>query len=142
MTPSVIADLWIQEIVPVHEAGGMRWIGLRESDHLLRRFGSAEVVRFDPAGKPGLRLRPVADEVWTLLEGEVEFRWLDLREGSPSRGRRFDHIARAPTQVLAPFGVGFGVRTLGDSALLLRVCTHADDDPNGGEARALPWDGA
>jgi len=135
-----IPDLCIREIESVHEDGRRRWIGLRDTDHLLRRFGSAEVVRVDPQAAAALRLRSIADEVWTLLEGEVIFRWLDQRDGSPSRGQRHDHQARTPTQVLAPFGVGFGVRALGGPALLLRVCTHADDDPEGGQATTLPWD--
>jgi dTDP-4-dehydrorhamnose 3,5-epimerase len=135
-----IPDLWIQELRPLREDGQIRWIGLRDSDHLLRRFGSAEVIRLDPSGVPTLRLRPIADEVWTLLEGEVVFRWHDLRDGSPSRGQRLDRLVRTPTQVLAPFGVGFGVRAIGEAALLLRVCTHADDDPDGGETRTLPWE--
>ncbi len=136
-----IPDLWIRELQPVQEDGQTRWIGLRDTDHLLRRFGSAEVVRLGPEAAPVLRLRPVADEVWTLLEGEVLFCWHDLRDGSPSLGQRLERVARTPTQVLAPFGVGFGVRALGECALLLRVCTHAEDDPDGGATRMLPWEG-
>jgi len=139
MTDIQIVDLWIREIQPLEDGGQTRWIGVCDSDHLLRRFGSAELVRLDSNAPPRLRLRSVADEVWTLVQGEVVFRWHDLRDGSPSRGRRVDHRARVPTQVFAPFGVAFGVRALTACALLLRVCTHAQAGQDSGDAEELPW---
>jgi dTDP-4-dehydrorhamnose 3,5-epimerase-like enzyme len=82
----------------------------------------------------------VADEVWVLLEGEVEFVWHDLRQDYPSCGV-WHRITRAePTLVLAPFGVAFGVRALGGPALLLRLTTHADDDIASEGDQTLPWE--
>ncbi len=136
-----IHDLFIRPLTHVEEPGVSRWTALRDTDHLLRRFGQAEAVRISPDRPADLRLRPVADEVWALLEGEAEFAWLDLRPGSPSRGVRHQMSCAEPTLVLAPFGVAFGVRAIGGPALLLRLATHASGDPASEDDRSLPWEG-
>jgi hypothetical protein len=135
-----IHDLFIRPLAQVEEPGITRWPALADSDSLLRRFGQAEVVRVSPDRAADLRLRRVADEVWALIEGTVEFAWLDLRPGSPSTGFRHQVTCARPTLVLAPFGVAFGMRALAGPALLLRLATHAESDPASQGDLTLPWE--
>lgn len=133
-----IHDLFIREIPARLDGSETRWEALTDEQHLLRRFGMAEVVRVEADAQPYLRLRSVADEVWALIEGRVEFRWLDLRLDSPTNGAEHQLICEQATQVLAPFGVAFGFRPLEGPALLLRFATHADGFHEGD--RRLPWE--
>ena len=105
-----IHDLYIKNIPPIEETGAIRWPTLRDSDHILRRFGFAEVVRAHGPSK--LHIREVADEVWTLYEGRVEFHWHDLRQNSPTYDNQYHLICDRPTLVLVPFGVAFGYRVI------------------------------
>jgi dTDP-4-dehydrorhamnose 3,5-epimerase-like enzyme len=98
----------------------------------------AEVVRVEADMQPYLRLRSIADEVWVLIEGRVEFRWFDMRSDSPTNGAEHHFICEKATQVLAPFGVAFGYRPLDGPALLLRLATHADGLHDGD--RRLAWE--
>lgn len=134
-----IPDLFYRPLEREDTEGLTRWPALRDTDPLLRRFGLAEVVRVTPEATPTLRCRAVADEVWALLEGKVEFLWHDLRPGSPSLSRRHRMTASAPVRVLAPFGVAFGLRAIDGPALLARFATHTDDDPEASRDRELPW---
>ena len=138
--PYPIHDLCIRAVEPKPGSGETRWAALAESDPLLRRFALAEVIRLEPQLTPTLRLRPVADEVWVLIEGVVLFAWLDLRVDSPTHGVRHVFEARQPVQVLAPFGVAFGTQALEGSALLVRIASHADNDPEAQEDRLLAWE--
>jgi dTDP-4-dehydrorhamnose 3,5-epimerase-like enzyme len=98
----------------------------------------AELVRVN-SGEPGeLRARPVADEIWILVEGNVEFVWHDLRPDSPSVGRVDRLSCNQPTLVLAPFGVAFGYRALEGAATLLRLATHGESQSE--FIRVLPWE--
>jgi dTDP-4-dehydrorhamnose 3,5-epimerase-like enzyme len=121
-----IHDGRVEAFEPAWEPEGARWTVLRSHDSWLRRFGQADVVRLDGGTSRGFRVRRRADEVWALLEGQATFRWVDLREGSPSRGMRDEFAADSPVLVLAQFGVAFSVE--GRKALLLRLCTHSDDE--------------
>jgi len=134
-----IPDLFCRPLERREADGVFRWPALRDTDPLLHRFGLAEVVRVMPAAVPRLRCRVAADEVWALIEGRVEFLWQDLRPGSPSHGRKHRLTADTPLLVLAPFGVAFGLRAIDGPALLLRLATHADDDPEASGDRELPW---
>ena len=133
-----IHDLFIRRITAERNGSELRWVALQDGDHLLRRFGLAEVVRVEADFQPALRLRGAADEVWALIEGKVEFRWHDLRSDSPTNGVEHNIVCDTSTLVLAPFGVAFGYRPLDGPALLLRLATHAegthDDD------RRLSWE--
>jgi dTDP-4-dehydrorhamnose 3,5-epimerase-like enzyme len=133
-----IHDLFIRSIPITENRCERRWLALQESDHLLRRFALAEVVRADPDRQEGMRLRSVADEVWALIEGRVEFRWHDLRPGSPTQGSQHRLVCSDPTLVLAPFGVAFGFLPLDGPALLLRLATHVDGLHEGD--RDLEWE--
>lgn len=102
------------------------------ADHLLRRFGLAEVVELQPDAAWGPQLRQIADEAWALIEGSAEFRWEDQREGSPTKGNRHQLRCTEPTLVLAPFGVAFSCQALREPVLLLRLATHAPDEIDDG----------
>jgi mannose-6-phosphate isomerase-like protein (cupin superfamily) len=97
-------------------------------DHLLRRFGAAQVVRLD-AGDRFRALRVTADEVWVLLEGAAEVRLEDTRPDSPTHDVRQAVALDAPTRLLVPFGVRFEVEAR-PRAVLLRFMTHTErEDP-------------
>lgn len=100
---------------------------LRYSDHLLRRFGLAELYRLPADGQRPPVTRAVADELWALVRGSVQFEWRDERTSSPTRGRDYQLRCERPTLVLAPFGVAFGFRALDGPAELVRLATHEDD---------------
>jgi mannose-6-phosphate isomerase-like protein (cupin superfamily) len=133
-----IHDLYTREIAVEKDDADQHWTALQDSDHLLRRFGLAEVVRACSETKPSMNLRIVADEVWALIEGRVEFAWHDLRTESPTYGNQHRFICERPTLVLAPFGVAFGFRSLDETALLLRLATHPENTHEGD--RRLPWE--
>lgn len=100
---------------------------LRYSDHLLRRFGLAELHRLRERGERPAQLRPVADELWALVKGSVRFTWRDQRASSPTHGAHYELTCDQPTLVLAPFGVAFGFQALDGPAELVRLATHERD---------------
>ncbi len=123
-----IHDLFIRPLHAEQEPEGSRLEVLRYSDHLLRRFGLAEVVFLKSAQVRPARLRIKADEVWALLEGKVDFSWHDQRSSSPTRGAKYRLSCDEPTLVLAPFGVAFQVRAVDGPAQLLRLATHESEE--------------
>jgi len=133
-----IHDLFIRELTSEETDGLTKFHVLRADDHLLRRFGQVQVFRKSPGRSETLCLREVADEVWALIEGKVEFAWHDLRQGSPSQDHWHHLRAEKPTLVLAPFGVAFGCRALEDPALLIRLSTHVEGEHSGD--REIPWE--
>ncbi len=126
-----IHDLYVVRLEVTESAGSIQWQVYRNTNHLLRRFGEAQVIRLLPAATAERRLREMADEVWALLEGKVEFEWHDQREGSPTSGSLFRLTCEEPTLVLVPFGVAFGVRAIDASALLARLMTHEEGEHEG-----------
>ena len=133
-----IHDLFVREIVVESHGFDLHWPALQRDDHLLRRFGFAEVVRASPETEPSLKLRAVADELWALIEGRVAFRWHDMRMDSPTFENKHQIICDRPTLVLAPFGVAFGFQPLEGATLLLRLATHPEGVHDGD--RRLPWE--
>jgi len=101
-------------------------------DHLLRRFGRAEIVRLRE-GAEFTVLREVADEVWVLVGGSAEFQLDDRRPGSPTRGSRQIIQAGEPARVLVPFGVHARILSRSQATLLVRFMTHSES-----EDRPLP----
>ena len=98
-------------------------------NHLLRRFGRAELIRLHDEGEFEVR-RGVADEVWALLEGAADIHLEDERQDSPTRGVHQTHRLDAPTRLLVPFGVHLRVVARSSAALLLRIMTHSEaEDP-------------
>jgi len=80
-----IHDLYIRELTVEETDGLAKFHVLSDEDHLLRRFGQVQVIRKSPGRSETLCLREVADEVWALIQGQVEFAWHDLRLAPPSR---------------------------------------------------------
>ena len=111
---------------PVGE-GIERTAVLRIGDHLLRRFGQADVVRLQAGATVVLPPRAIADEVWVLVDGRVGFEWQDLRESSPTAGATVNLESRRPIALLVPFGVSFRARAE-SASVLLRLVTHADEE--------------
>jgi len=125
--PLPIHDLFIRTLERRATSAGSALEVLRFSDHLLRRFGLAE---FHVVAEGQSRLaesRAVADEVWALVRGEVEFDWEDQRKSSPTFGRTFRLRATQPTVVLVPFGVAFRIRSLNGEAALVRLASEEDE---------------
>jgi len=115
-------------LTPLSSAPAGRQAILAFEDHLLRRFGSAEVVRLGP-GETFRVLRGKADEVWALLEGAAEIQLEDQRSTSPTLAVSQAVRMETPTRLLLPFGVRLLVRP-DPRALLLRIMTHSEaDDP-------------
>ncbi len=123
-----IHDLFIRSLHIERDSNGATLNVLRYSDHLLRRFGFAEVVFLESDQVRPAELRDVADEVWALVEGSAQFRWLDRRSSSPTRDATHQLDCDQPTLVLVPFGVEFTVEAVGRPAQLLRLSTHEIDE--------------
>lgn len=131
-TPDRIHDVVIHPI----EAKADRTPILRRDDHLLRRFGAAEILRLRP-GETFSCLRRIADEVWAVLEGEGTLRLEDCRTDSPTTGLSETHRLPASTRILVPFGVRAEIHADGPSLTICRLMTHdlTEDPPastNGG----------
>ena len=103
-----------------------RLIILRESDHLLRRFGVLETLSVDAGASTTFHLRAEADQVLTPLDGRVELSLVDLRPASPSHGARLEITLSAedPHGLLLPFGVACRLAS-STGARLLRLSTHS-----------------
>jgi hypothetical protein len=99
---------------------------IKESDHLLRRFGQVDIVNLAPESKLEI-CRDEADEIWALVSGKVLLLMEDQRKDSPSFGRLVElEISQdAPKAVLVPFGVTCKVSST-RGAILLRTGTHQD----------------
>jgi dTDP-4-dehydrorhamnose 3,5-epimerase-like enzyme len=123
-----IHDLIIRSLHIERDSNGATLEVLRYSDHLLRRFGFAEVVFLESDQIRPAVVRKVADEVWALVEGSVQFKWLDLRTSSPTRDTTYQSDCDQPTLILVPFGVEFTVQAVGRPAQLLRLSTHEIDE--------------
>ena len=105
---------------------GSIYMLLRDSDHLLLRFGEMMLLRKDPNEEFMMNVREVADEIWILIEGDVEFIWHDLRQASPTYDQVHKMICDEPTLVLVPFGVAFGCHAVENSSSLIRITTYED----------------
>jgi len=104
---------------------------LRDSDHLLGRFGEAAWLCAVPKTRTDFSLRGDTDRVWAMLEGGAWVVLHDLRESSPSRGRtQVLRLDRRPLGLLLiPFGVAAGLQVLeGSQAGILVLSTLARGD--------------
>lgn len=117
--------------------GVRRRAALQTSDHLLRRFGQADMLHLDPGATLDIPDRSLVDEIWVLVDGEVKFEWEDRRADSPTQGGRARLSAKEPTAVLTPFGVAFHVTAGSESAILLRLASHGDDEVSAGEVFSI-----
>lgn len=107
---------------------------IKESDHLLRRFGEVDVVTIEP-GRQVEVFRQQADEVWALLSGQVSFHLQDQRQDSPSQGSevKLDISEDMPQAVLVPFGVLCKLSNT-QGAIMLRISTHQQRTQPGDQA--------
>lgn len=121
-----IHDLYVREMQSEPESSGERLRVVSYSDHLLRRFGFAEVVRLDQDHQRESTLRELADELWALIHGSVEFSLHDRRVGSPSSGQTYKFQTRGPTLLLVPFGVELLIQAVDGPAELIRLATHEE----------------
>lgn len=126
-----IHDLFIRPLESEARGPGRAIPLLRYSDHLLRRFGLAEVHHLPANDTFPLEARPVADELWALISGRVRFDWYDQRADSPTGGAHHQLDCDRPTLVLVPFGVAFAISALDGPAELVRIATHEDDAQHG-----------
>ena len=126
---AAIHDGLVAPLASSPRSGGEAVPILAFDDHLLRRFGSTELLRLRNKSEFDVR-REVADEVWVLLEGAADFHLKDGRQDSPTRGVRQTHHLATPTRLLLPFGVHLRVVARSSLALLLRIMTHGEaEDP-------------
>lgn len=113
-------------IFPI-EIAESRLILLKDEDHLLRRFGQAEVRQVTQQDGENFTIRAVADEIWALLDGSANVILIDKRAKSPTEDHalklRFDE--EELKGVLIPAGVAYAVFS-DKAARLMRICTHAD----------------
>ncbi|MDX2006520.1 MAG: dTDP-4-dehydrorhamnose 3,5-epimerase family protein [Meiothermus sp.] len=81
------------------------------------------------------------DELWCVLQGELLVWLVDVREGSPTQGKRRSFLlsGEAPALLHIPTGVAHGYRAGSSGAVLLYAMNSQFDlsDPNEGR---LPWD--
>ncbi|KAA3643555.1 MAG: hypothetical protein DWQ07_23915 [Chloroflexi bacterium] len=101
---------------------------LRDDDHLLRRFGQAELQTMAAGTQTDFTQRIAADELWAVLDGVVSFDLIDQRPNSPTYNAvdSFSIAAKDNQALLIPFGVAYALESDQDSQLL-RLATHADD---------------
>lgn len=123
-----IHDLFIRPLHIEQDSSGATLDVIRYSDHLLRRFGFAEIVFLESDQVRPAELRNLADEIWALVEGNAQFKWLDRRSSSPTCDATYQLDCDQPTLVLVPFGVEFTVQAVSGSAQLLRLSTHEIDE--------------
>jgi hypothetical protein len=133
-----IHDLFIRSLRFDRKEDHQRMVLLRFEDHLLRRFGTLELLRLEAHSTTPLCVREVADEVWALVEGKVEFIWWDRRPASPTENQTYRLTTAEPTLVLVPFGVAFGVRVTESSCTMIRAATHLYEEHAGD--RTLAWE--
>jgi hypothetical protein len=133
-----IHDLFIHTLEASEEEGRTTLPLLSFDDHLLRRFGFAESITFEPNHRSRMRVRSVADEVWACVNGRVLVRWHDLRNDSPTHDIHHEMIIEESTLMLVPFGVGFGVQTYEDTVHMVRFSTHPEGFHEGDHD--VPWE--
>jgi hypothetical protein len=137
----MIHDLYIRRLSEEESGTTSRLPLLRFEDHLLRRVGSAELVKIRSDHPVLLQVRSVADEVWVNIRGQVKFIWLDMRSISPTSGQEYSIECTEPTLVLAPFGVAFGYQCLEDEAWLVRIATHSETEVDSESIRIIERNG-
>lgn len=122
-SPYPIADM---HIFPLARAAG-RLTLLRNSDHLLRRFGQLDLLELAAAQRLDLPLRGEADCFLFPVSGAVEAALMDLRPSSPSHGAKAAVALSVdePKGLLVPFGVACSLQAAGQ-AVLIQLSTHSE----------------
>jgi hypothetical protein len=114
-----------------------RLVLLREADHLLRRFGQLDLLDLAAGSKTEFALRAEADRFLFPIAGDCRVELIDLREASPTRGRRasLQFSALEPQGVLVPFGVACSLQAEA-ACRLIALATHAQPHPGDRAASA------
>ncbi len=116
-------------ILPLEVAEGTLTL-LRDDQHLLRRFGAAELVR--TAGVD-YRLRQTADELVAVTRGAAQLRLADTRAASPSFGARVELVfnSEQPELVVIPFGVAYAWQAVGECEFMRFMTQPVGADESG-----------
>ena len=124
MTDFNIHDLHLHPI----EAQESGKVVLRYNDHLLRRFGQAELRELAEGTQTDFILRVAADELWAVIDGAVSILLVDLRPNSPTYEKSDTYLISVEDNqaLLIPFGVAYAMESE-QASKLLRLATHADD---------------
>jgi len=121
-----IADMHVFPLI--REAGRLRL--LRESDHLLRRFGQLELMDLSAGEQTEFTLRAEADRFLFPINGSLEATLLDLRESSPSKNVSTEIKLNDvnPKGLLVPFGVACFLATTATARVII-LSTHSESHP-------------
>lgn len=121
-----IADMHVFPLT--REAG--RLTLLRNSDHLLRRFGQLDMLDLAAGQRSDLAIRGEADRFLFAIDGRLKIAMLDVRTASPTFGARAELSlsAEQPQGVLVPFGVACLVAAT-TQARLIQLSTHSEPHP-------------
>ena len=119
-----IPDVYIFQVP--RDVGQVRVVS--EHDHVLRRFGQVDLIKLTAGEKQKQAARPEADQIFSVIQGNVTLELQDDRQESPSAGIQqvISLSAADPVSILIPFGVVCEIECERE-ALLARVTTHADD---------------
>jgi dTDP-4-dehydrorhamnose 3,5-epimerase-like enzyme len=114
-------------------------IVLKDSDHLLRRFGQIEILQLEAGSIAPTFLRNFSEEVWSVINGNAIFRLVDRRKASPSENKSdiIELDSGKPQTLLVPFGIEFSIEAIEDSTLV-RITTHTDDADQDGPVDSIP----
>ena len=127
MSRTMVTNLTISDAVMISLSKSEGKLSvLKESDHLLRRFGQVDVLFVEDGGMISVH-REAADEIWSVISGSAVFELEDRRDGSPTEGET-DLIKmsdEAPRALLIPFGVAFQIASE-NQGVLIRISTHED----------------
>ena len=99
---------------------------VKDSDPLLRRFGQCDHIILKN-GKTIEIWRQQADEIWSVVGGQVNFNLVDTRPESPTYQieQLISLAGEEPQVLLIPFGVNFKLDCELPSTLI-RLTTHQD----------------
>lgn len=128
MIETSIHDLYLRKIHAVDHDATFRLTVYQYEDHLLRDLKAVEYLTISPRSEFIMRVRDIADEVWTMIQGEASFHWQDKRANSPTYQDKFEYLTSSPLMMLVPFGVAFGYRAISQEVTLVRLATHIDND--------------
>jgi hypothetical protein len=121
-----IADM---HVFPLKRQAG-RVSLVKDNDHLLRRFGALELIDLASGEQTEFTSRAEADRFLFPVSGEFMVNLVDLRESSPSKGKRTEIRVKSdePQGILIPWGVACSLSTSNASRLII-LSTHSDQHP-------------
>ncbi|MDA1330438.1 MAG: hypothetical protein O3B43_05175 [Chloroflexi bacterium] len=113
-----------------------RLVLLRNSDHLLRRFGKLELIELAEGEKMEVPAVDEADRIYFVSEGEANVALQDERQDSPSAGVRIELFLRAeqPKGLLVPFGVDISIEVPTKTRLIM-LSTHNDEEVSAAQTK-------